>query len=124
MPMKYWRRVPRAYSRKDFIGSALGLGPIPDEAMAVLPLVLTKSEEWSYEREWRIVRVAPDQGLSLFSDLEFSARSLTRIFLGCRCTVRTLRAVERLAVGDFKHVEIHQARQSSSRYALEFERVR
>jgi hypothetical protein len=124
MPMKYWKRVPRAYSRKDFIESALGLGPLPDEAKAVLPLVLTKSDKWTYEKEWRIVRMAPDQGASLFSDLEFSAGSLTRIFLGCRCTVRTLRAVERLAVGDLKHVEIYQARQARSRYALEFERVR
>ena len=124
LPMKYWKRVPRAYSRKDFIEDALGLNPLQDDTAAMLPFVLTKSVEWSYEREWRIVQAAEDAGPDLFSDLAFSPRSLTKIFLGCRCTVRIRRAVERLAIGDFEHAEIHQARQSQTRFALEFDRVR
>ena len=42
MRVKYWKRVPRAYSRRDFIENALGLNPLPDAAKAILPLVLSK----------------------------------------------------------------------------------
>jgi hypothetical protein len=124
MPVKYSRRVPCAYSGNDFIESALGLNPLPEAAQTLLPLVLTKSLEWSYEKEWRIVRVAAKEGQGLFADLGFSPRSLSRIFLGCRISIRSRRAIERLAAGDLAHVEIYQARQSQARFALEFDRVR
>ena len=123
-PVKYSRRVPRAYSRNDFIQSTLGLILLPDAAQTLLPLVLTKSLEWSYEKEWRIVRVAAEEGQSLFADLAFSPRSLSRIFLGCSISIRNRRAIERLATGNFAHVEMHQARQSQTTFALEFDRIR
>jgi hypothetical protein len=123
-PVKYWKRVPRAYSRKDFIENALDLRALPDTARTLVPLVLTKSQEWSYEKEWRIVRIATKMERSLFADLAFSPQSLSRIFLGCRISIRNRQAIERLATGDFAHVEIHQARQSPTRFALEFDRIR
>jgi hypothetical protein len=85
--------------------------------------MLTKSPEWSYEKEWRIVRVAAEKGQSFSTDLTFLPRSLTKIFLGCRISPRNRRAIERLAAGDFVHVEIHQARQSLTRFAPEFDRI-
>ena len=123
-PVKYWKRVPRAFSRKDFIESALGLRLLPDTAQTLLPLVLTKSTEWKYEKEWRLVRVVANEGQSLFADVPFSPRSLSRIFLGCRISIRNRHAIERLATRDYAHVEIHQARQSQTRFTLEFDRIR
>ena len=92
-PVKYWKSIPRAHSRSDFIESALGLSPLPDAMQTLLPLVLTKSLEWSYEKEWRIVRVAAEEGRSLFADLAFSPHALSRIFLGCRISTRNRRAI-------------------------------
>ena len=86
-------------------------------------LVLTKSPEWGYEKEWRIVRLARDEDGSLFTDLAFSPCSLSRIFLGCRISTRNRRAIERLIARDYAHVEIHEARQSQTRFALKFERI-
>ena len=123
-PVKYRKRVPRAYSKTDFIESMLDRSPLPDATQTLLPLVLTKSVEWSYEKEWRVVRVAAEEGPNLFADLAFSPRSLSRIFLGCRISIRNGRAIERLATEDFAHVEIHKARQSRTRFALEFDRIR
>lgn len=123
-PVRYRKHVPRAYSRKDFIESTLGLNPLPDSAQTWLPLMLTKSLEWSYEKEWRIMRVAGQGGRSLFTDLAFSPLSLSRIFLGCRISIRDRKAIERLATGNFGHVEIYQARQSQKRFALEFDPIR
>jgi hypothetical protein len=123
-PVKYRKWIPRSYSQKDFIENTLGLTALPDSARTFLPLVLTKSLEWSYEKEWRILRVADEDAQSLFADIAFSPCSLARIFLGCRISTRDRRAIERLATGDFKDVEIHQARQSRTRFALEFDRIR
>ena len=102
----------------------LSLAPLPDAAQILLPLVLTKSTEWSYEKEWRIARIAAEEGKSPFADLGFSPRSLSRIFLGCRISPRNRGAIERMVVGDLAHVELHQARQSKTRFALEFDRIR
>lgn len=123
-PVRYRKRIPRAYSQKDLIESTLGLSSLPDAAQTWLPLMLTKSLEWSYEKEWRIVRIAGEEGRSLFTDIAFSPRSLSRIFLGCRILTRDRRAIERLATGDFGHVEIYQACQSQTRFILEFDRIR
>jgi hypothetical protein len=49
-PVKYCERVPRVYSRKQFIESALNLNPISGDQRTLLPLVMTKSLEWSYEK--------------------------------------------------------------------------
>jgi hypothetical protein len=122
-PVKYQRQVPRAYSRKDFIEDALGLKSLPAEAQAFLPLLLTKSIEWSYEREWRIVRVASEEPQGLFTDLPFCPRALTKIHLGCRVSNRNRKAIKRLATGKFAHVEVHQAHPLEKRFALEFERI-
>ena len=123
-PVKYRKCVPRAYSRKDFIESVISGTPLPDCPDTLLPLVLTKSAEWSYEKEWRIARIAPQDGDTLFADLGFCPRSLRSIFFGCRISRRDGRAIEKLLAGDFSHVEIHQARQSMKRFALEFDRIR
>jgi Protein of unknown function (DUF2971) len=60
-PVKYCKRVPRVYSRKHFIESALNLNLISDAERTLLPLVMTKSLEWSYEKEWRIVRMVAEE---------------------------------------------------------------
>lgn len=122
-PIKYRKRVPRAYSRKDFIEDALGLNSLPDKAQALLPLVMTKSLEWHYENEWRIVEVATKEEKNLFADMLFSPRSLSKIVFGCRISPRNRRGIESLVTGDFAHVEIHQASQSLTRFALEFNRI-
>jgi hypothetical protein len=61
---------------------------------------------------------------TLFAELVFSPNSLSRIFLGCRVSIRDQKAIERLATGEFEHIEIYKARQSQKRFALEFDRIR
>ena len=121
-PVKYQKRVPRIISRKEFIESVIGLADQPDAG--TYPLILTKSVEWSYEKEWRIVLMTEEGENHLYSDLTFFPGSLTRMFLGCRTSTRDQRALERLATGDFAHVEVHRARQSRSKFHLEFDRIR
>ncbi len=121
-PVKYQKRAPRIISRKVFIESVIGLADQPD--VGTYPLILTKSVEWSYEKEWRIVLMTEEGEKSLYSDLMFFPGSLRKIFLGCRNSIRDQRAIERLATGDFAHVEIHRARQSRSNFGLKFDRIR
>lgn len=123
-PVKYRKRAPRAYSRKQFTDSVLGLAHLPNATRTLIPLVMTKSVEWSYEKEWRVVGAASPEERGLFSDMPFYPRSLSKIFLGCRISPRNKKAIERLATEDFAHVEIYLAKQSRSKFALQFERIR
>lgn len=123
-PVKYRRRPPRIYSQQDLIESALDLKPLPEDEETSRPLVMTKAMEWSYEKEWRVVMMSVEDRQSHFEDWQFSPRSLSKIFLGCRISPRNREAIKRLATGDFAHVEIHEALKTSARFGLGFKRIR
>src|SRR5689334_17748995 len=93
-------------SQKELVEDALHLNSLPEAAQRSMPFLLTKSTEWRYEREWRVVCVANEGERSHFTDLAFSRCSLSKILLGCRISPAQRRAVEKLATGD---VEIYQA---------------
>src|SRR5204862_4151800 len=79
--VKYRKRPPRIYSRQDLIESALGLKPLSEDARVSIPLVMTKAFDWNYEKEWRVVLMSTENK-SLFTDMPFPPRSLSKIFLG------------------------------------------
>src|ERR1700678_345695 len=45
-----------------------------------------KSEDWSYEKEWRILRKASEVGPDRFIDIPFPPEELVAIYWGCRAS--------------------------------------
>ena len=81
--------------------------------------MLTKSSQWSYEKEWRVLDFEVGPGVHTFP-----ANSLSSVILGCR-----IPDVEREKVlkwtESFSHpVAVLQAKQSASQFRLEMETVR
>jgi Protein of unknown function (DUF2971) len=58
---------------------------------------LTKSDDWSYEKEWRIVSYANDGDLSDYSDWSFDRSDLSHIYLGPLISDSDLQKVTALA---------------------------
>ena len=84
-------------------------------------LIFTKSPEWEYEREYRLV--IPDfipVGVS-FNTLNFVPTELRGIYLGCRVSSSDRAELIELARSLNEEVEIYQARVAPREYALEFE---
>ena len=117
----YRRTPPRTYSGNDYVDAVLLKKPLP--MLDILPLVMTKAPEWSYEAEWRVFNSGSEEPPQ-YDDLKFSPLALSKILLGCRMSPGDREAITQLAIGDFEHVEIHWARQSAARYGLNFDRIK
>ena len=81
-------------------------------------VVLTKSEHWLYELEWRIVEHQNGEGL-----YEFPAEALTRVIFGCGTSDRDKAKVHRwISEGSLKSA-IYQAKQKTRDFGLEIDRI-
>jgi hypothetical protein len=86
---------------------------------------LTKSTDWSYEREWRMFLPLADSELAhdvlgrvhLF---EFPTEALVAVIFGARCLERTRRAINRslARTPELSHVERKDARISTTRFEV------
>jgi len=94
----------------------------------VTDVLLTKSVDWAYEREWRMLLPLNDQkvphvvegGMHLF---RVPATAITRVIVGARCMQET-RAAILAAIGvdrRLRHIRLAQARLSTSRYSIDIE---
>jgi hypothetical protein len=123
-PVKYRRRPPRIYSQRDLAESALKIRELPDLADRALPLVTTKAEQWSYEREWRSVFVEECvDAKKLFSDRPFQPASLCKVFLGCHISSRNREAITELT-REFPRVAVEEAYKTPARFGLGFHPLR
>lgn len=84
----------------------------------ILPKVMgTKSKEWEYEQEVRIIKHGP--GL-----YPFHKKCLTEVILGCRVSNENVVLMAQLLGSDeYRHVKIKQAKISHSQFVLEIENI-
>lgn len=94
-------------------------------------LLLTKSREWNYESEWRIIdstgaghaHQRPIHALHCWP-FDYRPQAVKEVVLGCRADARLMREVASiLSSGDFRHVKLFVAKEHESRYQLEFMEV-
>jgi|KBSSwiStaDraftv2_1062776.scaffolds.fasta_scaffold50172_6 hypothetical protein len=85
-------------------------------------MFLTKSSDWEYEREWRVLFLLKDCEVhELDSDgvpvhrVRVPRQAMKRVILGCRMTPETRRAALEHAAG----LEVHEAVPHKDRYAVE-----
>jgi len=86
-------------------------------------VVFTKSDHWSYEKEWRCYSSArigdnrPGEAMTLDPEV------IMAVYLGCRMPPKDRDGVVRLVRERLMHVRVFQARQSASTFSLEFEPI-
>jgi Protein of unknown function (DUF2971) len=82
--VQYSKEVNTAASLKDFVAYVTSQGPKPIKPDSLERSVFRKSEDWAYEKEWRIVVKDVRPGAELFLDRPFDATELVAIYFGCR----------------------------------------
>jgi Protein of unknown function (DUF2971) len=83
-PVDYSKDVPVAGTIEEYLGYITGERSKPDTSKAFEKSVYTKSSDWAYENEWRILGKARDDEEGPFSDREFYPEELVAIYFGCR----------------------------------------
>ncbi len=81
-------------------------------------MVYTKSSEWAYEREWRILIKGRDRQ-ALHEDLRFHKMELDAVILGCRMSDADRLVVSELTRQLYPHAEVLRARAAPKRFQLE-----
>jgi len=120
------------FSNDDFFGRALrveyyerypSLSLLPD-GPTVLHAFLTKSHDWSYEDEYRIIAQERGEAVAaetLMTDdgfITFPAESLRTVYLGCRMPEANRQIVKDLIKLSPTKVELRQMNILRDRYAL------
>lgn len=89
---------------------------------ALLAVARTKSLDWKYEEEVRIIFPAALCFEGQF--MRFNSQALRSVIFGCRCSQdnRTV-VIKELAKSHFSHVQISEATLSSQEFRLEFKEI-
>lgn len=88
------------------------------QRMWVDRIYLTKSVDWEYESEWRVVDPSHGRGLQTFP-----ATLIATVIFGCRIKPDDQRRLTDLIRRGFAHSEIWQSRVNDDSYQLNVERV-
>ena len=121
-PVNYVKEPMPFLSEEEWIESILSLQEFNLDGF-YKRYVLTKSEHWEYEHEWRIwypLTPAPD---SLYQDLKIRPSELSAIYLGCRANPIFSKEIIALTHATFPDTRIYRMQKSKTSYALDHEEI-
>ena len=95
LEVEYSKEVPVAVTLEQFLLYITGQGPKPHSPNALVKSAFTKSSDWSYENEWRILNKQRDEDQGSFCIARFIHKNLRRSILDVECRTPT-RIISRL----------------------------
>ena len=90
------------------------IGDVDEQTLMFVKALQTKSPEWSYEKEWRIL------DFNVHGVRRFPRQLLTGVIFGCLMSEKHKEMIRGWCQGRGSEVEFHEARQSATAYSLEF----
>jgi hypothetical protein len=85
-------------------------------------ITLSKSDVWSYEKEWRVVTSLRDKEKT-FEILPFAPEEVGAVYLGCRMTDNDRREIVAISRQRYRGAKIYQAIKHTRDFALVFEEL-
>jgi hypothetical protein len=107
---------PKEYPRVNFIREK-------DKRKRYKHMVATKSTEWEYEKEIRILKDTRDHGISR-GNIKFNKESLVEIKFGLKTNPKDIETIMKIIAGQgYKHVKLYQGHLVNSDFGINFERL-
>ena len=85
-------------------------------------ITLTKSKDWEYEKEWRVVTTMRDKSKDC-EILRFPPEEVAAIYLGCRTTDECKREIIEIMNDKYPDAKIYQGRKHEREFSLVFDPV-
>ena len=82
----------------------------------VFQLLCTKSEDWRYEHEWRVIK-------DTFGPATYRKHLLKAIYFGAKATDDTIAHVSKLVEESSSHFTLHRGHMSKSKFKIEFSAI-
>ncbi|MEI7340470.1 DUF2971 domain-containing protein [Pectobacterium brasiliense] len=88
---------------------------------------LSKSKDWEYEREWRMLLPThqANQKINLYDLFSFPASAIKSVILGCKATIEFEHEIKTLLTEDeeYSHVNLFKCIRSNERYEVVISRI-
>ncbi len=130
-PIIYEKELPSFEEPRSLARRYLGLPTDTDRGRS--RQVFTKSLEWAYEKEWRVMvtdemREQRDSKIEEYKDaakqngklMPFQPESLSAIYLGCRVTTPEIRSVLDLVINKSYPTDVYVAVKDDAEFAISF----
>jgi hypothetical protein len=116
--VQYSKEVNTATSLDDFVAYVTSQGPKPVKPDSLERSVFRKSEDWAYEKEWRIVVKDVRPGAELFLDRPFNTTELVAIYFGCRAFEKSKAEIIAIAKSFGTPISFFEMRDERIRFEL------
>ena len=88
------------------------------------PCTITKTTDWAYQKEWRIVSFSRPGESGHYSDYRFSPREVRSVYLGCEMSDENANDIISLLKYNLNHVKVYQGKKIEHERKLSFDRIR
>lgn len=118
-PITYQQKMPLLFDHEQLLTFLTGRIEL-DRDRFFNKSIFTKSSDWRYEKEWRVVwhGKKPVE----FEDTKFNPVELSSVYLGCRIDKDSADEIVKLARNLNASVEVLRGRKSERTFAVEFDR--
>jgi len=86
--------------------------------------VLTKSSQWAYEKEWRVITYRGISQGEFHFDNKLLPQEIAAIYLGCKISSDDKEQILGLVTGKLSHVKVFQGSKDKYKYALNFKQIK
>lgn len=111
-PVRYSREMPRL-NYDILMDSERGIGEIRRT------LTLSKSEDWAYEKEWRVCATLRNKTRT-YEIIPFAPEEIDEVYLGCKVTDDIKSRILEIVRSKYPRAAIFQAEKHSTKYELVF----
>jgi hypothetical protein len=120
--VEYLPRPPVFFTESDWVESILGLRRLDTEVL-YWRYAYIKSDNWAYEREWRVWDLLEDEAEELYSDYSLIPREIAAVYLGCRIQESDKVRIISLVTEQYPGVPLLKASKSNSEFKLDFHEI-
>jgi hypothetical protein len=92
--------------------------PDIESAMEAVQPLLAKSENWSYENEWRLITFFRNKFF-----IKFKKTALKYLYLGCMMKETTKREILEIVQSNYPSLEVYQSKMKEKEFGLDFQRI-
>jgi hypothetical protein len=121
----YKNSPPILVTKDELIKSVTGQKPLQtDDPRFWEPYILTKTTDWAYQEEWRIISFCNKGETGLFSDYRFSPRELRSVYLGYDISNEDATDIMSLLKFDFAHIKVFREEKPEHEGRSSFEEIK
>lgn len=108
---------------QDFVQIQTGQRPM-DTRDVYTRFVCTKSSQWQYEKEWRLIYPRDNTNKELYEMSRLWPQEIDAVYLGCKISDEDRIDILNLLTGELNHVRAYQASMDKRCYSLNFEQIK